>query len=281
MEFFPSGSSKHAPGLQATTLILPSLCIGNVGQLAVDLLISSLQVEKVGFLDDPHVLPCVGNDPFGPEANGELTVALEVFEDPDHNLRIVQQRSPVVKGAMLKFAKNLALWAYNSGIKEVVILSGLDSGKASRHAIERPQIHYISSTNDDGTDEECIHLGWRNLEQFSPSDDAWKQLESLSLKERVEDGEPFQVPLSDEAYFPGMPFASLFSCCKAQGMKVTCILCFCSEGDNVPDAFFLAEAVSNMLHLPYRGTYGERLSKWVAPLSWGTVYGPPPDQCIF
>jgi hypothetical protein len=28
-------------------------------------------------LEEPHVLSCVGNDPFGPSAEGKLTVALE------------------------------------------------------------------------------------------------------------------------------------------------------------------------------------------------------------
>lgn len=33
---------------------------------------------------------------------------------------------------MMKFAKNLATWAAHEGVKEVIILSGLDSGKIQR-----------------------------------------------------------------------------------------------------------------------------------------------------
>jgi hypothetical protein len=55
----------------------PAVSIGNAGQLAVDLLVSTLGVRRAGFLEEPHVLPCVGNDPFGPSAEGKLTVALE------------------------------------------------------------------------------------------------------------------------------------------------------------------------------------------------------------
>lgn len=32
----------------------------------------------------------------------------------------------------MKFAKNFASWAAHEGVKEVVILSGLDSGKVQR-----------------------------------------------------------------------------------------------------------------------------------------------------
>lgn len=54
----------------------PALSMGNAGQLAVDLLISH-GACKAGYLEEPHVLPCVGNDPFGPSADGDLAVALE------------------------------------------------------------------------------------------------------------------------------------------------------------------------------------------------------------
>eukprot|EP01018_Ginkgo_biloba_P002858 Gb_26126 [translate_table: standard] len=75
MEF--TAEEGKQPHNNCSTLILPALSIGNVGQLAVDLLVSSLGADKVGYLDDPYVLPCVGNDAYGPEAQGDLAVALE------------------------------------------------------------------------------------------------------------------------------------------------------------------------------------------------------------
>ena len=56
--------------------VQPALSVGNAGQLAVDLLICRTAI-KAGYLEEPHVLPCVGNDPFGPSADGDLAVALE------------------------------------------------------------------------------------------------------------------------------------------------------------------------------------------------------------
>jgi hypothetical protein len=35
---------------------------------------------------------------------------------------------------------------------------------------------------------------------------------------------------------------------QAEGLKVVCVLCFCAEGDNVPDAFLIADAVQQYLH---------------------------------
>lgn len=43
---------------------------------------------------------------------------------------------------------------------------------------------------------------------------------------------------------------------QAKGLKVTCLLCYCSEGDNISDAFQLAEAVCKLLRLSH-STSGE------------------------
>ncbi|KAI7758313.1 hypothetical protein M8C21_008831, partial [Ambrosia artemisiifolia] len=82
---------------ECSTLILPALSIGNVGQLAVDLLIASSKADRVGYLDDPNVLPCVGNDAYAPSPQGDLALPLEAYESPSSALTFIQQRSPVVK----------------------------------------------------------------------------------------------------------------------------------------------------------------------------------------
>ena len=106
-----------------------------MGQLAADLIVSSMGAERVGYLDDPYVLPCVGNDAYGPFPQGVLALPLEgaalsfclfchcynffvscslllkcsalsyhfflmgfaAYESPSNALTILQQRSPVVK----------------------------------------------------------------------------------------------------------------------------------------------------------------------------------------
>lgn len=54
-----------------------ALSIWNVGQLAVDLLVSSTGAERVAYLDDPYLLPCVGNDAYGPLPCGDIALPLE------------------------------------------------------------------------------------------------------------------------------------------------------------------------------------------------------------
>lgn len=266
-----------------SNLILPALSIGNVGQLAVDLLVSSTGAETVGYLDDQFVLPCVGNDAYRPSPRGDLALPLQAYESPSSGLTLVQQRSPVVKGMMVEYAKNLADFAATIGKKHVVVLSGLDFGRLQRIDMSSGlQIYYLSSTSVDGTDDYCEQLGWKRLQEYNPAQRCWKYLSSLAEGDVGEENNlPFEDDLEEEDYYPSLPFAALFSCFKARGLKVTCLLCYCSEGDNMADAFNLADAACKFLRMNPDNVHGGDGEKWIVPFSWMTVYGPPPDMSMF
>ncbi|KAK1560357.1 hypothetical protein Q3G72_025658 [Acer saccharum] len=268
---------------ESQNLVLPALSIGNVGQLAVDLLVSSTRAETVGYLDDPFVLPCVGNDAYWPIPGGDLALPLQAYESSSSGMTLVQQRSPVVKGMMIEYAKNLAEFAATNGKKHVVVLSSLDFGRWQKIDMSSGlQIYYLSSTNADGTDDYCEQLGWKRLQEYNPEQRGWKYLTTSAEGNAMQDSSSlFEDELEDEDYYPSLPFAALFSCFKARGLKVTCLLCYCSEGDNIADAFQLAEAASKILKLKPDDFQGGEGEKWVIPFSWQTVYGPPPDMSIF
>ncbi|KAG6572009.1 Proteasome assembly chaperone 2, partial [Cucurbita argyrosperma subsp. sororia] len=277
MEFFlEEGKQVHGKN---STLILPALSIGNVGQLAVDLLVSTMRATRIGYLDDPFVLPCIGNNAYEPFPHGELALPLEVYESTSNALTLVQQRSPVIKGKMVDFAKNLADFIASYGKMHVVLLSSLDFGRWQQiDTSSGSQIHYLSSTNDDGTDDKCEQMGWRRLQEYDPQQRRWQYLSTLTeAKATPEDDLPFDEELEEGDYLPSLPFASLFTFLKAKGVKVTCLFCYCSEGDNIPDAFNLAEATGKLLGL---SPGGEGI-QWQVPFSWKSVYGPPPDLSIF
>ncbi|KAG2294466.1 hypothetical protein Bca52824_041135 [Brassica carinata] len=227
---------------ECSTLILPALSIGNVGQLAVDLLVSSTGADRVGYLDDPYLLPCVGNDAYGPLPCGEISLPLEVYESPSTATTLAQQRSPVAKGMMIKFAENIADFAASSGKKHVIVLSSLDFQRL-HHNLDMsrgPQVYYLSNAEANGRDEHCERLGFGRLNEYDSEGRCWKYLCSVfdeNCKEELTF--PSEDELEDIDYYPSLPFAALFSAFKARGLKVTCLLCYCSEGDNIPDAFLL------------------------------------------
>ncbi|KAL5987195.1 hypothetical protein ACLOJK_041192 [Asimina triloba] len=193
----------------------PSLSIGNVGQLAVDLLISSIGAQKIGYLDDPSLLPCVGNDAYRSSPGGHIALPLEAYDCPLHALTLIQQRSPIIKGMMIQFAKNFASFAVGAGKKHIVVLSSLDSGKRQRVDLSSStQIFYLSSTSVDGKDDECEKLGWKILQEYEPTQKRWKYLESLAEANSLQDGLSFEEEVVNDDYYPSLPFAALFSCCK-------------------------------------------------------------------
>ena len=55
--FSKAGGDAECAG---STLVVADVSRGNVGQLAADLLITTLQMRRVGYFNDPDVLPAVG-----------------------------------------------------------------------------------------------------------------------------------------------------------------------------------------------------------------------------
>ncbi|KAK4405239.1 Proteasome assembly chaperone 2, partial [Sesamum angolense] len=200
MEFYLEDGKQLSPN--CSTLVLPALSIGNVGQLAVDLLISSLKAEKIGYLDEPNVLPCVGNDAYSPSPLGKLALPVEAYESSSSAMTLVQQRSPVVKGTMIEYAKNVASFAAANGKNHVIILSSLDFGRWKNIDMSSGlQIYYLSSSNVDGTDADCETLGWNRLQDYDPAQRTWKYLNTLAEQGSVPDEDFSFEELEDEDYY--------------------------------------------------------------------------------
>ena len=76
---------KQNPGVAPLTDLFlvqqPAVSIGNVGQLAVDLVISSLTLNhcRIGYFHDACILPMAGNDPFNSNdgTTGCLNIGIE------------------------------------------------------------------------------------------------------------------------------------------------------------------------------------------------------------
>jgi hypothetical protein len=63
----------------------PGLTLGNVGQMSVDLLISTLGAERVGVLNPRYFAPFCGNDPIA-TGQGNIVTAAEGFAAFQANL---------------------------------------------------------------------------------------------------------------------------------------------------------------------------------------------------
>ncbi|CAM6019554.1 unnamed protein product [Sphagnum balticum] len=168
------------------------------------------EFEEWGFLEELHFFPCLEMILLVIYQRGKSRLHLKY---DDQGLSIVQQHTPVAKGVMMEYAKNMAAWVVCERIQGVILISGLDSGNS--------QIQYISTASKDGLDG-CCEVRWKLLEQYLPLGEAWQCLDQHL----------------------------------AEGLKVVCVLYFCSEGDNVPDAFLIADAVQRYLHHRKLGASG-------------------------
>jgi proteasome assembly chaperone 2 len=98
MQYFAATEGGAPENLAGRTLVMPCVGAGNVGQLAVDLLVATLALPRVGYAEEPHVLPCVGNAPYAHAAGGTLATPLELYAAADGPV-VLQMRSPAAPGA--------------------------------------------------------------------------------------------------------------------------------------------------------------------------------------
>ena len=91
---------------------------GNVGQLAVDLFIATLELRPLGSLHHASLLPAAGAAAFA-HAPGILSSGLELFADPARKLACLQQRAPADPGRQVELAQATAAWIVRSGFKQV------------------------------------------------------------------------------------------------------------------------------------------------------------------
>uniref|UniRef100_A0A914W0T9 Proteasome assembly chaperone 2 n=1 Tax=Plectus sambesii TaxID=2011161 RepID=A0A914W0T9_9BILA len=113
--------SNYAPNM---TLILPAISVGNVGQLAVDLLISSLDLELIAHSPaNKLTLPLVGPSAYIQPGSKQLSTAVEVYSNKEKTLLVVQQRSDFISHARKEFLDSLVEWIVKMKIKRVVLLS--------------------------------------------------------------------------------------------------------------------------------------------------------------
>lgn len=64
----------------------PAVAFANVGELAVDLLVCTLEAQPVARLDSENLLACVGNNAYNLQPAGLLATALELYQVPGKQL---------------------------------------------------------------------------------------------------------------------------------------------------------------------------------------------------
>ncbi|KOB76490.1 Proteasome assembly chaperone 2 [Operophtera brumata] len=233
--------------LSGSTLILPSIAVGNVGQLACDLLISSLNMTKIATVYSPAFIPVLGYDPYDLKSS-TLSGSCELYKCSAKNLIVLQLRAPLVFKYARTFLAELVEKAKEKNMKDIIVLS-------SSFAHERK--HILTSPFRYAASDLCPY-------RSTIEDLKWVKHELVE----------------DRIQIHGGGFSSiLYEICKDKAVPCLVLYKYCSEGDNIPDAYDMILQLKSILSLC--GDHSDLLSQLVQPVSWKLLFGRPPPQDIY
>ena len=104
--------------LNGTTLIMPAISIGNIGQLAIDILIATLKAKRLTSCHHPSLVPLVGSDPLDTKST-DLMTACDMYTVNQASagcLILMQIRSAIAKNRNNEFLDDLLSWCNKVGV---------------------------------------------------------------------------------------------------------------------------------------------------------------------
>ncbi|CAL8237369.1 unnamed protein product [Boreogadus saida] len=251
------------PSFKGFTLILPAIAVGNVAQLAVDLIVSTLSMKRVGYMHTDCLVPMVGPNPYATSAEdaGELHTTAEVYRDAEKKLAVLQIRSPLIQSRSRKFRKLLVSWIKASEFSRTVVLSSSHAYQRDDQQLKGTPLRYlVTPAMRTASGPALAELGWVEMERLSPY--------------------PGLVEAEPRLSIPGGGVTKgLFTDGCQEELCLAVVLVFCSEGDNVPDAFTLVNHLNEWLLLVDNDKRGAQ--KWKVPGSWRLLFGSSHPPSIF
>ncbi|XP_059562680.1 proteasome assembly chaperone 2 isoform X2 [Myotis daubentonii] len=164
--FVPCGES--ACDLAGFTLLMPAVSVGNVGQLAIDLIISTLNMCKIGYFYTDCLVPMVGNNPYATseENSTELSINAEVYSLPSKKLVVLQLRSIFIKYKSKPFCEKLLSWVKSSNCAKVIVLSSSHSYHRNDLQLRSTPFRYLLTPSLQKSIQNKIkNLNWEEMEK--------------------------------------------------------------------------------------------------------------------
>ncbi|XP_040850781.1 proteasome assembly chaperone 2 isoform X1 [Ochotona curzoniae] len=265
--FVPCGDADT--DLSGFTLLMPAVSVGNVGQLATDLIISTLNMCKIGYFYTDCLVPMVGNNPYATaeENAAELSTNAEVYSLRSKKLVVLQLRSVFIKYKSVSFCEKLLGWVRSSGCARVIVLSSSHSYQRNDKQLCGTPFRYLLTPSMPKTVQNKMNsLNWKEMER-SP---CIPEIEDSDLCVRVPGGGITKL-LYDE------------SC--SRDIQMAVLLKFVSEGDNIPDALGLVEYLNEWLQIIKPRLQGDDTTAsplpWKIPSSWRLLFGSGLPPALF
>ncbi|XP_021573493.1 proteasome assembly chaperone 2-like [Carlito syrichta] len=224
---------ESVPNLTGFTLLMPAVSVGNVGQLAIDLIISMLNMSKIGYLYTDCLVPIVGNNPYatGEENSIELSINAEVYSLSSRKLMALQLRPIFIKYKTKPVCERLLSWVKGTSCARVIVLSSSHSYQRNDLQLRSPPFRYLlTPPMQKNVQNKMKSLNWEEMEK-SP---CIHEINGSEFCIRIPRG-GITKALCDE------------NCSKDIQMAV--LLKFFSETDNIPTALGLVEYLNEWLQV--------------------------------
>jgi len=244
--------------LDGKVVIIPIVSTANVGQLAVDLIISTFSLERIAILDPKYCVPVVGAREDGQKG---ITTPLELYGHPDIEFIVIQQRSPVIKSLKVDFVEALLDFIKTSRFSGALFLSGVDLSNRTDAQMMTPTYQIYPEHNP-------IFAG-TPLQRLSSL--AIPTYTSPIRHELEQSKDNLPIP-----FIPGSGLTRRILSSIPQGwnIPIACLLQFVLEGDNRADAGLFASVIAKVMD--------KDVPQWRQPDSWRAgLFGTPHDQTLY
>lgn len=239
------------------SLVLPVCAVGNIGQLACDLIISTLLARQechlIGRIYSPSLMPVVGPNAFTHRPGLPPTTSTEVYESKKHKLVIIQQRTSYFKSLKHIYIEELVNWVKEAKFDQLLVLT-------SSFAQCNPDLSLLDA--EIGSSASCP-ISCITTKSFDNQSDRWKRLNlkqvppKKQLKIVSEDGLP---------YLPGSGLTKpLIRACEKAFIPAAFLIDFCSEGINLHDCYQVVNILGE-----YWGLTGDAADDALQPASGAT-----------
>jgi hypothetical protein len=216
------GFVRGEPGVapRGKVLVFPLLSIGNVPQIAVDLLVNSFKLGRIGVIPDDAVEPMASSKVYLHTTG--LSFACELFQFGE-DVVLLQLRSKLKQNQIGAFCSRLIAFV-ESQKWELSVLGSADSGWLSNPA-DRLNVKFTA------TEPETANL-----------------LEEMGLKALCWDAKSTGAETMRDSIFAKNTLADLLrEKALAAKLPTSELVLFCSEGENVPEGVMLAEVLVDFL----------------------------------
>jgi len=233
-------------------LVMPTISVGQVGQLAIDLLLNNLhnKLRRVGIIYSDAVLPVTGVDRSG----SHLCASLELYECAEHKLVILQQRAPFVKGRVPSFRRRLVEWVKRVGFVETIVFAGVSAHIRKDEELQSNVIPFRFITTDPLKREKLItEYQWKEYGVSKQQD------ETATATTTATTTTAFEVPGS------GI-LKSLYEDCVEADVCLCAYIMFCNPGNTVYEAMKLIEYFNMVAGTS--GGVGAMQKEMRTPASW-------------